>query len=189
MAAWLFVVVFFFNFFYMPVEVALPLLVRGPFHASAGALGAIWTSFGIGALVGAVATNQLRRLPQTALLVSIIAGWAGCIVLLAAAPNAVVAGIALAVGGLIYAPFTPVAYSLVQGLLGPHEQQPVLTLWAAGTAVAAPIGLVLGGPLVQFIGIRGGLIASAVSTFALVPAAAQSAKRDRRTHLATEVRK
>lgn len=188
-AAWLFVVVFFFNFFYMPVEVALPLLVRGPFDASAGTLGAIWTSFGIGALIGAVATNQLRRLPQTALLVSIIAGWAGCIVLLAAAPNAVVAGIAFAVGGLIYAPFTPVAYSLVQGLLDPHEQQPVLTLWAAGTAVAAPLGLVLGGPLVQFTGIRGGLLASAVLTFALVPAAAQSAKRDRRTHMAPKIPK
>jgi len=107
-------------------------------------------------------------------------------VLLAAAPNAVVAGIALAVGGLIYAPFTPVAYSLVQGLLDPHEQQPVLTLWAA---VAASLGLVLGGPLVQFTGIRGGLLASAVLTFALVPAAAQSAKRDRRTHMAAEIRK
>ncbi len=60
-AAWLFVVVFFFNFFYMPVEVALPLLVRGPFDASAGTLGAIWTSFGIGALVGAVATQPEAR--------------------------------------------------------------------------------------------------------------------------------
>jgi len=188
-AAWLFTIVFFFNLFYMPVEVALPLLVRGPFDASAGALGAIWTSFGVGALVGALATNQLRRLPQSALLVAIIAGWAGCVVLLAAAPNPVVAGIALAVGGLIYAPFTPVAYSLVQGLLDPHEQQPVLTLWAAGTAVAAPIGLVLGGPLVQLTGIRGGLFASALLTLALVPAAARSAQRNRRTQGSVDLRR
>lgn len=180
-AAWLFIVVFFFNLFYMPVEVALPLLVRGPFHASAGALGALWTSFGVGALTGALATSQLRRVPQTALLVAIIAGWAGCTVLLAAAPNALVAGIALAAGGLIYAPFTPVAYSLVQGLLDPHQQQPVLTLWAAGTAVAAPIGLLLGGPLVRLTGIRGGLLVSALLTLALVPAAARSAQRNRRT--------
>lgn len=188
-AAWLFIVVFFFNLFYMPVEVALPLLVRGPFHASAGALGAIWTSFGIGALVGALATNQLRRLPQTALLVAIIAGWAGCITLLAAAPNTLVAAIALAVGGLVYAPFTPVAYSLIQSLLDPHQQQPVLTLWAAGTAVAAPIGLLLGGPLIQIAGIRGGLLASALLTLALVPAAARSAQRNRRTQRPADIRK
>jgi MFS family permease len=173
-AAWLLAVVFFFNLFYMPVEVALPLLVRGPLHASGTALGVIWTGFGIGALIGALSTNQLRRLPHIAVLVAIIGGWAGCVVLLALAHSVAVAVIALAIGGLIYAPFTPVVYSLVQGALDPDQQQPVLTVWAAGSAVAAPIGLVLGGPLVQFIGIRGGLITSAVLTFALVPAAARA---------------
>ena len=127
-AAWLFVVVCCFNLFYMPVEVALPLLVRGPLRASGAALGKVWTSFGIGALIGALATNQLRRLPQTTLLVAIIAGWAGCIVLLAAAPNVAVAAAAFAVRGLIYAPFTPVAYSLVQSRLSRGQQQPVITL-------------------------------------------------------------
>ena len=54
-AARLFVVVFLFNLLYMPVEVALPLLVRGPLHASGGAFGLIWTCFGAGALAGALA--------------------------------------------------------------------------------------------------------------------------------------
>jgi MFS family permease len=173
-AAWLLAVVFLFNLFYMPVEVALPLLVRGPLHASGTALGVIWTGFGIGALIGALSTNQLRRLPHIAVLIAIVAGWGGCVVLLAAAHSIAVAAIALAIGGLIYAPFTPVVYSLVQGALDPDQQQPVLTVWAAGSAVAAPIGLVLGGPLVQFTGIRGGLITSAALTFALVPAAARA---------------
>jgi MFS family permease len=178
-AAWLLAVVFLFNLFYMPVEVALPLLVRGPLHASGTALGVIWTGFGIGALIGALSTNQLRRLPHIAVLVAIIAGWGGCVVLLAAAHSVAVAAIALAIGGLIYAPFTPVVYSLVQGALDPDQQQPVLTVWAAGSAVAAPIGLVLAGPLVQFTGIRGGLIASAALTLALVPAAARALRHAR----------
>lgn len=173
-AAWLLAVVFLFNLFYMPVEVALPLLVRGPLHASGTALGVIWTGFGIGALIGALSTNALRRLPHIAVLIAIIGGWGGCVVLLAAAHSVAVAAIALAVGGLIYAPFTPVVYSLVQNALDPDQQQPVLTVWAAGSAVAAPIGLVLGGPLVQFTGIRGGLITSAALTFALVPAATRA---------------
>ncbi len=175
--AWLFAVVIFFNLFYMPVEVALPLLVRGPLHASGAALGYVWTAFGVGALVGAVATDRLRRLPQTALLVTIIGAWGGCVVVLALAPDVVVAAAAFAVGGLVYAPFTPVVYSLVQSRLDRDQQQPVLTLWAAGSAVAAPAGLLLGGPLIRFAGIRTGLIVSAVLTLALAPAALRSLTR------------
>jgi hypothetical protein len=129
-AAWLFAVVFCFDLFYMPVEVALPLLVRGPLHGSGSTLGALWTSFGIGALIGALATNHLRRLSQITLLVAIIAAWAGCVGVLGLAPNVAVAATAFAIGGLIDAPFTPVAYSLVQSRLGPDQQQPVITLWA-----------------------------------------------------------
>ncbi|HEX3811676.1 MAG TPA: MFS transporter [Mycobacteriales bacterium] len=176
-AAWLFAVVFLFNLFYMPIEVALPLLVRGPLHASGAALGGIWTGFGVGALVGALATNHLRRLPQTALLVAIIAGWGCCVGVLAAAPNIGVAVGAFAIGGLIYAPFTPVAYSLVQSRLDADQQQPVLTLWAAGSAVASPIGLLLGGPLIQLTGTRTGILVSALLTLALVPAAGHALRR------------
>ncbi len=178
-AGWLFLVVVLFNLFYMPVEVALPLLVRHDFGAPASTLGAIWTGFGIGALLGAAVTNQLRRLPQVGLLIAIIGGWAGCVLLLAAASGPLVAAIALAVGGLIYAPFTPVAYSLVQDLLDPARHQPVLTLWSAGTAVAAPVGLALSGPLVQVAGVRGGMLTSALLTIALVPAAIMSHRKRR----------
>ena len=182
-AAWLFVVVFCFNLFYMPVEVALPLLVHGPLHADGTALGNIWTSFGVGALLGALCTGLLRRLPQTALLVGIIGGWGGAVIFLAAAPNVATAAVAFAVGGLIYAPFTPVAYSLVQSKLRPDQQQPVLTLWAAGSAVAAPVGLILAGPLVQLAGTRPSLVVSAALTLALVPAAVHARHRRGRRRL------
>jgi MFS family permease len=60
-AARLFVVVFCFNLFYMPVDVALPLLVRGHLEGSGTALGLIWSGFGAGALLGGMATILLRR--------------------------------------------------------------------------------------------------------------------------------
>jgi hypothetical protein len=69
-------------------------------------------------------------------------------------------------GGLIYAPFTPVAYTFVQSVLSTDEQQPVLTLWPAGAALAAPVG-----PLVQGVGVTGDLVVSALLTIALVPPA------------------
>src|SRR5262245_26020582 len=61
-AARLLVVVFFFNLLYMPIEVALPLYVRGDLYAGAAGLGLLWAALGAGAAIGAALTNQLRNL-------------------------------------------------------------------------------------------------------------------------------
>ncbi|MFD0306392.1 MFS transporter [Streptomyces sp. NPDC127119] len=170
-AARLFVVVFCFNLFYMPVEVALPLLVDGRLGGGGTALGAIWGGFGVGALLGALTTNALRALPQQRLLVGIIAIWALVPALLALAPSVPVAVGVFFVGGFVYAPFVPVVYTFVQSVLEPDQQQPVLTLWAAGSALAGPVGLLLAGPLVVSAGTRGALLVSTLLTLALVPLA------------------
>src|SRR5262249_60113977 len=83
MAAWLLPVEFFFNFFYMPIEVALPLYVRGMLGADASALGLMWGALGVGAFIGAALVNQLRNLPQRHLLIAIIGLWAVCPIVLA----------------------------------------------------------------------------------------------------------
>ena len=164
-------VVFLFDMFYGPVEVALPLLVTGELGGDGGAYGALWTCFGVGALVGALLTNQFRRVRPQLLLVAIIGGWGGCAAVVGAAPNLWVAGVALALGGAIYGPFLAVAYTLVQSLLRSEDQQPVFTLWGAMVTVAMPLGLAIGGPLVATAGARGGILASALITALLVPAA------------------
>jgi predicted MFS family arabinose efflux permease len=165
------VVVFLFDMFYGPVEVALPLLVTDDLRGDGAAYGALWTAFGAGALVGALLTSQVRKVRPQRLLVGIIGGWALCAAVLGAAPNLVVAGAALALGGTIYGPFLAVAYTLLQGFLKPDDQQPVFALWAAGITVALPLGLAVGGPLVAAAGPRGGILVSAVITILLVPAA------------------
>jgi hypothetical protein len=176
-AARLFVIVFCFNLFYMPVEVALPLLVHGAWHGSAAGLGLIWSGFGAGALIGALATQLLRRVPGHPVLIVIIAAWAGVAMLLACCPSAGFAAAVFFLGGLIYAPFTPIAYTFVQSMLSPDEQQPVVTLWSAGTLLAAPLGLAMSGPLVSGAGARSGLVVSALLTFALVPLASLGLRR------------
>ncbi|HEY3750533.1 MAG TPA: hypothetical protein VGL80_15165 [Pseudonocardiaceae bacterium] len=59
----------------------------------------------------------------------------------------------------------------MQSVLSPDEQQPVLTLWPAGAALAAPVGLAPAGPLVQGVGVTGDLVVSGLLTIALVPLA------------------
>ncbi|MER5998041.1 MFS transporter [Nonomuraea angiospora] len=171
-AARLLVVVFFFNFLYMPVEVALPLYVQGTLHSGASGLGLLWSALGVGAIAGAALVNLMRGLPQRHLLITIIGLWALCPIALATTDNLTAAMIVFALGGLVWAPFTPVAYSFLQSDLRPSEQQPVVTLWTTGSTIAAPLGLVAGGPLIQLTGTDTGLVVSGLLTLLLVPLAA-----------------
>lgn len=173
-AARLLVVEFFFNFFYMPIEVALPLYVGGTLHAGASGLGLLWGALGAGAFLGAALVNQLRNLPQRPLLVAIIGLWALCPIGLAFTGDLTAALVVFGLGGLVYAPFTPVAYSFLQSGLAPGEQQQVVTLWTTGSTVAAPLGLALGGPLIELAGTTGGLVLSGVLTLLLLPIAARA---------------
>jgi MFS family permease len=171
-AARLLVVEFFFNFFYMPVEIALPLYVRENLDADASALGLMWGALGVGAFLGAALVNQLRHLPQRQVLIAIIGLWAVCPILLTFVDSLPAAMIVFGLGGLVWAPFTPVVYSFLQSGLEPHEQQQVVTLWTTGSMVAAPLGLMAGGPLIEFAGTSGGLVLSGVLTVLLLPIAA-----------------
>ena len=171
-AARLLVVVFFFNFFYMPIEVALPLYMRGTLGADAAGLGLLWGALGVGAFVGAALVNQLRNLPQRHVLIAIIGLWAMCPIALAFVNDLTVALIVFGLGGLVWAPFTPVAYSFLQSGLEPDEQQQVVTLWTTGSTVAAPLGLTAGGPLIELAGTTGGLVLSGALTLLLLPIAA-----------------
>ncbi|WP_214325053.1 MFS transporter [Nonomuraea sediminis] len=170
----LLVVVFFFNFLYMPIEVALPLYVRESLHTGASGLGLLWTALGVGALLGAGLVDRLRGLPQRPLLIVIIALWALCPIALAGVGNQAAAMAVFGLGGLIWAPFTPVAYSFLQAGLRTEEQQPVVTLWTTGSTVAAPLGLLAGGPLIVLTGVDAGLVVSGLLTLLLAPLAAWS---------------
>ena len=176
-AARLLFVEFFFNFFYMPIEVALPLYVRGTLGSDASGLGLLWGALGAGAFVGAAMVNQLRHLPQRHLLIAIIGLWAMCPIALAFVGDLTLAMIVFALGGLVWAPFNPVAYSFLQSGLEPDEQQQVVTLWTTGSMVAAPLGLMAGGPLIELAGTTGGLALSGVLTLLLLPVAAVAVLR------------
>ncbi|GAA5004714.1 MFS transporter [Streptomyces siamensis] len=176
-AGHLLVVVFFFNFLYMPIEVALPLYVRDTLHSDASGLGLLWTALGVGALAGAALVDRLRGLPQRPLLVAVIALWALCPIALAGIEDRTAAMVVFGLGGLVWAPFTPVAYSFLQSGLRDDEQQPVVTLWTTGSTIAAPLGLLAGGPLIALAGLRTSLVLSGLLTMLLAVLAARSVAR------------
>lgn len=150
----LFLLIFFFNLFYGPVEVALPLFIRDDLREPANALGLVWTSFGTGAFIGAFSVNFLRKAPQMLVITAIVGGWALCVAGLGTATTVTGTCIAFFLGGLVFGPFTAMVYSMLQSFLQPQEQQPVFTLWAAGLTLASPLGLGLAGPLVNTAGPR-----------------------------------
>lgn len=171
-AARLLVVEFFFNYLYMPIEVALPLYVGERLDAGASGLGLMWGAIGVGAVVGGTLVNQLRNLPQRHVLIAIIGLWAMCPIGLAMVDDLPAAMIVFGLGGLVWAPFTPVTYSFLQASVAPEEQQQVVTLWTTGSRLAAPLGLITGGSLVELAGVQIGLVVSGVLTMLLVPIAA-----------------
>jgi MFS family permease len=172
---------------YFPVEVALPVHVARLF-GDAGILGAAWTGFGAGAIAGSFLVGMLRRAPQRGILLGATAGWAVALGAFAGSRGPAAAVAAFALGGVLWAPFYPVAYTLVQDAVDADEQQPMITLWNAILQVAAPLSLAAAGPLVAALGATATLWLSAAGTAALALAAvavlAVARARESRRHAA-----
>jgi MFS family permease len=159
-----------FFFLYGPVEVALPVYVAHDLDADAGLLGVYWTSFGVGALAATLVTGTLRarNLRRVALL--IVAGWGACLLPFAFAPVGVTL-ICFAAGGLIYGPFIPLTYALYQSATTTANLPSVLAARSALMLVSTPLGIVVGGPIVESIGAAETLTASGIATVVLAAAA------------------
>jgi len=156
-----------FFFLYGPVEVALPVHVAHALHGSPGLLGLYWTVFGVGATIGALGATLLRHRPPWRVVVSIIVGW-GAALLPLGLTDAVAPGlVGLAVGGLIYGPFTAICTALFQHSTPPQVLSRVLATRTALTTPSTALGTLLGGPLVTAVGGRHTLLISALLTIAL----------------------
>jgi len=166
-----------FFFLYGPVEVALPVHVAHELHGSPGLLGLYWTVFGLGATVGALGATLLRHRPPWRVVVGIIVGW-GAALLPLGLTDAVAPGlVGLAVGGLIYGPFTAICTALFQRSTPPQALSRVLAARTALTTPATALGTLLGGPVVAAVGGRLTLLMSALLTIALGAAVAAVLQR------------
>jgi MFS family permease len=158
----------FFFFLYGSVEVALPLHVAQDLHRGAGLLGLYWALFGVGACIGSLGAGLLRRFPIWPTSLVIAGLWGLCLVPFVANPPVAVTLTCFGLGGLIYGPYVPLSYALMQRLVPVRDQGVVLAARAALMTVSAPLGTVLGGPIAAGLGAGRTLAASGAATVVLV---------------------
>jgi predicted MFS family arabinose efflux permease len=169
--AGLLVLTWLFNAFFGPASAALPLFVARELGAGSGMLGAFWTAFGLGAVVGTLTLGLLRRLPVWPVVIGIIAGHGVCMLPFAwhAHWGPSLAGFALA--GVVYGPYSALSFTLIQ------ERTPIAsltTVLAARNAVvvpASPLGAAAAGPLLDRIGAGEVLVGSGAAMILLALAA------------------
>ena len=103
-----------FNFLYGTVEVALPLFVAQDLHDGASLLGLYWAVFGVGAVAGALSIGALRRLPRWPVMICIVASHRVAMLPFALLVPAAISLAGFALGGLIYGPYSALAFTRFQ---------------------------------------------------------------------------
>jgi MFS family permease len=158
---------FMFNLLYGPIEVALPVFVSVRLGGNPAMLGWIWGAFGVGAVIGALVTGTVRRLPLWPTALAIVAGWGLAVLPVAEFGTLAAAIVGFALGGLIYAPYVPVSVTLLQQK-APFEELVSLSAFRSAVLVtASPLGAALGGLLVDKLGWAGTIRLSGLTTIGL----------------------
>lgn len=157
---------FVFFLLYGPVEVALPVYVARAYDSSS-LLGLFWALLSGGALIGAVLTGALRRLPLWPAALTIIAGWGATLLPLGLGAPLPVAVAGFTLGGLVYAPYSPLARELLQRGTPPDLLARTSAAWSSAASLAPSLGMLLAGPVIAASGAQATLLYSALATIAL----------------------
>ncbi|WP_422743836.1 MFS transporter [Micromonospora sp. WMMD754] len=156
-----------FFFLFGPFYVAMPVLVSEDPHASAATLGAYYTAFGVGSLLGGLVTGHLRGWPLRPTLVGVVVAFGAALLPLGLGAPFALALPAFALAGLAWAPYRPTSTALVQSRADAGDLPRVLAANGAVTVLAVPLGTMLGGPLTAALGARPTLLACATAILAL----------------------
>jgi predicted MFS family arabinose efflux permease len=162
-----------FGFFFLfgPFYVAMPIHVAEDLHASATVLGAYYTAFGIGAVIGGLITGYLRRWPLWPTTIGIVLAFGVAMIPLGLGVPTGIALTSFALAGTIWAPYMSTSMALFQRSTPTHRLAHVLAANSSILVLSVPLGTILGGPLVTAIGARQTLLTCAIATLALGAAA------------------
>ena len=136
-----------------PFPVAMPVFAREAF-GSATDLGLMYGVFGGGALVGALAFSAIgHRLPRRLTFDSCFTVVPILYLVMATLPSLPVALAALAVSGFAAGPINPLVNTVQFELVPPELRGRVFGAIKAGAWAAIPLGVLLGGVVVQAAGV------------------------------------
>ncbi len=141
--------VFFFS--YGPLEAALPLYSATVLGTDARGYGLLWTALGAGALVGTLlssAVSQRLRLGVALPLIALL--WGASLLPMALVDELWVACAFLALGGLMWGPYTPMETTLLQRTVPKAQLGRVFGARSTLLTSGAPLGLAVGGVLLTF---------------------------------------
>jgi DHA3 family macrolide efflux protein-like MFS transporter len=145
------------NFLLTPASSLIPLLVVKHFNGGAIQLATLDAVFGIGVIAGGILLGVwggFRRRIYTSLIGLI--GLGGGFVLLGLAPaNAFwLALVAAGIGSVMQAFTNGPIMAIMQATIAPEMQGRVFSLIMAGSSAMAPLGLLIGGPVAEGLGVQ-----------------------------------
>ena len=136
---------------YWPLEPALPVYSQD-IHIGATGFGLLWTGFGIGALAGLAAIPWAGRRRRPGVTFSLIAILWGLFLLPVAWLHSLVSAmICLALAGCAWSPYTTIETTLLQRLVPARQYGQVFGARASITTATGPLGLLVGGLLLDHL--------------------------------------
>ena len=145
----------------------MPVYAREAF-GSAVDLGFMFGVFGGAALAGSLAFSLIgHRLPRRLTFVACFVVWAADYLVLATLPSLTVTLVALAVGGLAVGPLNPLLGTMTYEIVPANLRGRVLGAATSGVWAAIPAGILLGGFLVEAVGVSATLFGIGVCYLAV----------------------
>jgi DHA3 family macrolide efflux protein-like MFS transporter len=146
-----------FNFLLVPAISLTPILVTVHFSGGSLQYAILETTMGLGMVAGGVSLGVwggFKSRITTALLGSVGMGLGVCLIGLAPGNLYVLAVAGMAVTGLMNPIVNGSFFAILQSTVPKEIQGRVMAILLSGTAVMAPLGLAVAGPLAEVIGVR-----------------------------------
>jgi MFS family permease len=165
-------------------SVVLPLLATETFHGNAGTYGVLFSTFGVGSLLGALFAAG-RREPSRRLLLLALLGFGALMLAAAAAPSFWIELVVLVPLGIAAIAFQATGNSTLQVNSDPALRGRVMALYGVVFLGTTPIGAPIVGWVSERFGPRAGLALGGVAILAALAAfAVWSGLNEWRTHRA-----
>lgn len=136
---------------YGPLEAALPLYSRDMLQTGPAGYGLLWSAFGAGALLGLATVPIVSHLRPGLALAGNALLWGVTLLPLLLITDTIPAMLIMAVGGLVWAPYTTLEASLLQRVIPADRLGRVFGIRRAVTAAATPLGAAAGGLLLHHV--------------------------------------